>query len=241
MKVKILNILLSISIVSIVLVYGLTKYDLVEKGSATNSLDSIELPASEEVKEEENTYGSNAANGMVDVKSETESSDTEYIYYLTEDKIIQAIDEGKKDMSYFGEDFKLPLLTSTSNDSTFEYMDIFIATPYRFVAIYSSNQYVKYDKTASIDDVASFINYDFISFSAYLMSGTANMLDTELIQDGTVIESYKTDNNVNGDMKIIYFSVDAIDFREPAILKIFEKGNPANYSEYQISFEDYVK
>lgn len=144
-------------------------------------------------------------------------------------------------MGYFGEDFMLPLVTSTSNDSMFEYMDIFIDTPYRYVAIYSSNQYAKYDRTSTIEEVSSFINYDYLTFSAYLPNGSANLLATELTQEGEIIESYKTDNNEDGDIKSIYFSVDAIDFREPAILKIFEKNNPENYSEYKIAFEDYVK
>ncbi|MDT9721939.1 hypothetical protein QVE09_23810 [Paenibacillus sp. ClWae2A] len=120
-------------------------------------------------------------------------------------------------------------------------MDVFINTPYRLVTAHSYNQYIQHDKTASIDEVMSLINDDSISFTAYVLRGTASMLATELIQDGTVIESYKIDNNVKGDMKTIYFSVDAIGFREPAILKIFEKSNPSNYSEYQISFENYIK
>ncbi|WP_339285481.1 hypothetical protein [Paenibacillus sp. FSL R5-0486] len=120
-------------------------------------------------------------------------------------------------------------------------MDVFINTPYRLVTAHSYNQYIQYDKTASIDEVMSLINDDSISFTAYVLRGTASMLATELIQDGKVIESYKIDNNVKGDMKTIYFSVDAIDFREPAILKILEKSNPSNYSEYQISFENYIK
>ncbi|KAA8785036.1 hypothetical protein ABIE27_004240 [Paenibacillus sp. 4624] len=241
MKAKILFFVLFVSLGVSVALYVLTKYDLVEKGSASSNSDSLELPASEHVIEEENTYESNAANGMVDKKLEAESSNTEYIYYLTDDKIIEAINDGKKTNKAFRESFKLPLLSSTSKDSTFEYMDVFINTPYRLVTAHSYNQYMQYDKTASIDDVRSLINYDSISFTAYVLSGTARMLATELIQDGTVIESYKIDNNVKGDMKTSYFSVDAIDFREPAILKIYEKSNPSNYSEFQISFEDHVK
>ncbi|AIQ53442.1 hypothetical protein [Paenibacillus sp. FSL R7-0331] len=242
MKVKILFILLSVSLViNAVLFYGLTKYELVEKGSANRIVDSLELPASESVLEEENTYSSNAANGMVDMNLETESPDNGYIYYLTDDKIIQAIDEGAKDTAYYGEDFMLPIPLLINNDRMFENMGVFIETPYSNVALYSSNQYAKYNNRASIDDVMSLITYNYITFSAYVMEGTANMLDTELIQDGTVIKSYKTDNNAIGDVKTIRFSVDAIDFREPAVLRIFEKSNPANYTEFQISFEDYVK
>ncbi|MEK4075146.1 hypothetical protein BK124_25155 [Paenibacillus amylolyticus] len=241
MKAKILFFVLFVSLGVSVALYVLTKYDLVEKGSASSNSDSLELSASEHVIEEENTYGSNAANGMVDKKLETKSDDTGYIYYLTDDKIIEAINYGKKTNKEFRESFELPLLSSTSKDSTFEYMDVFINTPYRLVTAHSYNQYIQYDKTASIDEVMSLINDDSISFTAYVLRGTASMLATELIQDGTVIEAYKIDNNVKGDMKTIYFSVDAIDFREPAILKIFEKSNPSKYSEYQISFENYIK
>ncbi|GAB6990116.1 hypothetical protein JCM16418A_21660 [Paenibacillus pini] len=42
-------------------------------------------------------------------------------------------------------------------------------------------------------------------------------------------------------MKNVYYKVEDIDFREPATLKIFEKGDPEKFSEYKISFEDYVK
>ncbi|MBY0203686.1 MULTISPECIES: hypothetical protein [Paenibacillus] len=241
MKAKILYFLLLVSVGVSVSLYVLTNYDLVEKGSVSSNSDSLELPASEHVIEEENTYGSDATNEIVDKKPETEPADTEYIYYLTDDKIIEAINDGKETDEVFRESFKLPLLSSTSKDSTFEYMDVFINTPYRLVTAHSYNQYMLYDKTASIDDVMSLINYNSISFAAYVQRGTARMLATELIQDGTVIESYKINNTVKGDMKMIYFSVDAIDFREPAILKIFEKSNPSNYSEYQISFEDHVK
>ncbi|AIQ47938.1 hypothetical protein R70723_20045 [Paenibacillus sp. FSL R7-0273] len=144
-----------------------------------------------------------------------------HIYSLTDDKIIEAINDGKKDVGYFGENFMLPLITSTSNDSMFEYMDIFIDTPYRYVAIYSSNQYAKYDRRSTIKKVSSFINYDYLSLSAYLPSGSANLLATELTQEGEIIESYKNDNNEDRDIKSIYFSVDAIDFRELDILEIF--------------------
>lgn len=242
MKAKIIYFLLLVTVGVSVSLYVLTNYDLVEKGSASSTSDSLELPASEHVTEEENTYGSDAANEIVDKKLETESADSEYIYYLTDDKIIEAINDGKETDEVFRESFKLPLLSSTGkDDSTFEYMDVFINTPYRLVESHSYNQYMLYDKTASIDEVMSLINYNSISFTAYVQRGTARMLATELIQDGTVIESYKIDNTVKGDMKTIFFSVDAIDFREPATLKIFEKSNPSKYSEYQISFEDHIK
>lgn len=243
MKVKILFVLLSVSLViNIVLFYGLTKYELVEKGSTRISNDQLaDIPESEDIIKEENTYGSNVTNETVSKNVRAEQSGIGYIYSLTEDKIIEAINDGKKDVGYFGEDFMLPLVTSTSNDSMFEYMDIFIDTPYRYVAIYSSDQYARYDRTSSIEEVSKVINYDHLSLSAYLPNGSANLLATELTQEGEVIESYKTDNNEDGDIKSIYFSVDVIDFREPAILKIFEKNNPENYSEYKISFEDYVK
>ncbi|MNB99773.1 hypothetical protein D3C75_470720 [compost metagenome] len=251
MKVKILFVLLSVSLViNVILFYGLTKYDLVEKGSARTSIDQsasldsanpLGIPQREDTIEEENTYGSNTTSETVSGNLQAEQSGFGYIYSLTDDKILEAINDGKKNTGYFGEDFMLPLLTSTSNDSMFEYMDIFIDTPYRYVAIYSSNQYAKYDRTSSIEEVLKFISYDHLSLSAYLPKGSANLLATELTQEGEVIESYKTDNNEDGDIKSIYFSLDAIDFREPAILKIFEKNAPENYSEYKISFEDYVK
>lgn len=239
MKVKILFVLLTISLaVNAVIFYGLSKYDLVEKGSTISSIDKstpMDIPntslAADSLELTENTNDN----------FETAKSGDGYIYSLTDDKIRMAINEGKEDGAYFGEDFKLPLVSSTSKDSTFEYMDIFINTPYRYVAIYSSNQYAKYDKTSSLEEVSSFINYDHISFTAYVMRGWAKMLAIELEQEGKIIESYKTENNENGDIKSINFSVNDIDFREPASLKIFEKSNPEKYAEYKIFFEDYVK
>lgn len=229
MKVKILFVLLTISLaINVVIFYGLSKYDLVEKGSTQLPKTSM---AADSLKLTEN---------KVDIEAKVKSG-YGYIYSLTDDQIMKAINEGEKDSAYFGEDFKLPLLSSTSNDSTFEYMGVFIDTPYRYVAIYSSDQYENYDRTSSIEEVYKFINYDHISFSAYLMSGWAKMLAIELKQDGEIIESYKTENNEDGDIKSVYFSVKDIDFREPASLKIFEKSNPEKYSEYKISFEDYVK
>lgn len=229
MKVKILFVLLTISLaINAVIFYGLSKYDLVEKGS-------IQLPkismAADSLKLTEN---------KVDIEAKVKSG-YGYIYSLTDDQIMKAINEGKKDGAYFGEDFKLPLLSSTSNDSTFEYRDVFINTPYRFVAIHSSNQYAKYDRTSSIEEVWKFISYDHISFSAYVTRGWAKMLAIEMIQEGRIIQPYKTENNANGDMKSVSFSVNDIDFREPASLKIFEKSNPEKYAEYKIAFEDYVK
>ncbi|WP_342422143.1 hypothetical protein [Paenibacillus sp. FSL E2-0178] len=229
MKVKILFVLLTISLaINAVIFYGLTKYDLVEKGSTQLPKTSM---AADSLKLIEN---------KVDIEEKVKSG-YGYIYSLTDDQIMKAINEGKKDGAYFGEDFKLPLLSSTSNDSTFEYRDVFINTPYRFVAIHSSNQYAKYDRTSSIEEVWKFISYDHISFSAYVMRGWAKMLAIEMIQEGRIIQPYKTENNANGDMKSVSFSVNDIDFREPASLKIFEKSNPEKYAEYKIAFEDYVK
>ncbi|MEK3670724.1 hypothetical protein [Paenibacillus sp. FSL R10-2771] len=229
MKVKILFILLTVSLaINAVIFYGLTKYDLVEKGSTQLPKTSM---AADSLKLTEN---------KVDIEEKVKSG-YGYIYSLTDDQIMKAINEGKKDGAYFGEDFKLPLLSSTSNDSTFEYRDVFINTPYRFVAIHSSNQYAKYDRTSSIEEVWKFISYDHISFSAYVMRGWAKMLAIEMIQEGRIIQPYKTENNANGDMKSVNFSVNDIDFREPASLKIFEKSNPEKYAEYKIAFEDYVK
>lgn len=239
MKVKILFVLLTISLaINAVIFYGLSKYDLVEKGSTISSIDKstpMDIPntslAADSLKLTEN---------KVDIEAKVKSG-YGYIYSLTDDQIMKAINEGKKDGAYFGEDFKLPLLSSTSNDSTFEYRDVFINTPYRFVAIHSSNQYTKYDRTSSIEEVWKFISYDHISFSAYVMRGWAKMLAIEMIQEGRIIQPYKTENNANGDMKSVNFSVNDIDFREPASLKIFEKSNPEKYAEYKIAFEDYVK
>ncbi|AIQ59287.1 hypothetical protein [Paenibacillus borealis] len=229
MKVKILFVLLTISLaINAVIFYGLSKYDLVEKGSTQLPNTSL---AADSLKLTEN---------KVDIEAKVKSG-YGYIYSLTDDQIMKAINEGKKDGAYFGEDFKLPLLSSTSNDSTFEYRDVFINTPYRFVAIHSSNQYTKYDRTSSIEEVWKFISYDHISFSAYVMRGWAKMLAIEMIQEGRIIQPYKTENNANGDMKSVNFSVNDIDFREPASLKIFEKSNPEKYAEYKIAFEDYVK
>lgn len=229
MKVKILFVLLTISLaINAVIFYGLSKYDLVEKGSTQLPKTSM---AADSLKLTEN---------KVDIEAKVKSG-YGYIYSLTDDQIMKAINEGEKDSAYFGEDFKLPLLSSTSNDSTFEYMDIFINTPFRYVAIYSSNQYAKYDKTSSIEEVYKFISYDNISFSAYVMDGWAKLLAMELKQEGEIIQPYKTENNENGDIKSINFYVNDIDFREPAYLKIYEKSNPEKYAEYKIAFEDYVK
>lgn len=245
MKVKILFILLSVSLaLNVVIFYGLSKYDLVEKGSTISSINksastSIDVPNTSLPK----TSMTEDSLTLLDkdVIEAKIKSGYGYIYSLTDDQIMKAINEGKKDGAYFGEDFKIPLLSSTSNDSTFEYRDVFINTPYRYVAIHSSNQYAKYDRTSSIEEVWRFISYDHISFSAYVTRGWAKMLAIEMIQVGRIIQPYKTENNANGDMKSVNFSVNNIDFREPASLKIFEKSNPEKYAEYKISFQDYVK
>lgn len=154
---------------------------------------------------------------------------------------MKAINEGKRDPAYIGEDFKLPVSSSANSDSAFDYMGVFIDTPYRYVAIYSSDLYENYGRTSSINEVYKFIGYDHISFSAYLFDGWAQRLAMELKQEGELIQPYKTDNNENGDIKSIYFDVNDIDFREPAYLRIYEKNNPEKYAEYKIAFEDYVK
>ncbi|WP_341347865.1 hypothetical protein [Paenibacillus sp. FSL H3-0469] len=247
MKVKILFILLTVSLtVNVVIFYGLSKFDLVEKGSTISSTTkSASVSTSIDIPNTSIPKTSRTEDSLTiidkDIIEAKVKSGYGYIYSLTDDQIMKAINEGKQDGAYFGEDFKLPLLSSTSNDSTFEYMDIFINTPYRYVAIHSSNQYAKYDRTSSIEEVWRFISYDHISFSAYVMRGWAKMLAIELEQEGRIIEPYKTDNNEDGKMKSVNFSVNDIDFREPATLRIFEKSNPEKYAEYKIVFEDYVK
>ncbi|MGG3281120.1 hypothetical protein [Paenibacillus solani] len=82
----------------------------------------------------------------------------------------------------------LPLAerATTGHESVLECRDIFIDTTYRFAAIYSSDKYKTHDKTASLEEIKSFISYDHISFSAYLDRGWANMLAVELIQEGKI-------------------------------------------------------
>lgn len=98
MKVKILFVLLSVSLViNIVLFYGLTKYELVEKGSTRISDNQLaEIPESEDIIEEENTYGSNITNETAGKNVQAEQSGFGYIYSLTDDKILEAINDGKK-------------------------------------------------------------------------------------------------------------------------------------------------
>ncbi|WP_238653852.1 hypothetical protein [Paenibacillus piscarius] len=255
MKVKILFILLTVSLtVNAVIFYGLSKYDLVEKGSVSSSINksasnSIDIPEtsrtgiSRNVTSRTNTSMAEDSLTIIDkdIIAATVKAGYDYIYSLTDDQIMKAINEGKRDPGYIGEEFKLPVLSSANSDSAFDYMGVFIDTPYRYVAIYSSDLYENYGRTSSINEVYKFIGYDHISFSAYLFDGYAQRLAMELKQEGEIIQPYKTEDNEKGDIKSIHFDVNDIDFREPAYLKIYEKSNPAKYAEYKIAFEDYVK
>ncbi|ETT33949.1 hypothetical protein C162_30420 [Paenibacillus sp. FSL R7-269] len=250
MKVKILFILLTVSLtVNVVIFYGLSKFDLVEKGSTISSITksastSIDIPnTSKTGTGRTNTSRTEDSLTIIDkdiIEAKVKSG-YGYIYSLTDDQITKAINEGKQDPAYIGEDFKLPVLSSTSKDRAFEYMGVFIDTPYRYVAIYSSDLYENYGRTSSINEVYKFIGYDHISFSAYVLDGWAQKIAMEFKQEGEIIQPYKTENNENGTNKSIKFSVNDIDFREPAYLKIYEKSNPEKYAEYKIAFEDYVK
>ncbi|OMF89482.1 hypothetical protein [Paenibacillus sp. FSL R7-0337] len=250
MKVKILFILLTVSLtVNVVIFYGLSKFDLVEKGSTISSINksastSIDMPNTSSTGiSRTNTSRKEDSLTIIDqdIIAATVKSGYGYIYSLTNDQIMKAINEGKRDPGYIGEDFKLPVFSSANRDSAFEYMGVFIDTPYRYVAIYSSDLYENYGRTSSINEVYKFIGYDHISFSAYLFDGWAQRLAMELKQEGEIIQPYKTEDNENGDIKSINFDVNDIDFREPAYLKIYEKSNPAKYAEYKIAFENYVK
>lgn len=84
MKVKILFVLLTISLaINAVIFYGLTKYDLVEKGSTQLPKTSM---AADPLKLIEN---------KVDIEEKVKSG-YGYIYSLTDDQIMKAINEGKK-------------------------------------------------------------------------------------------------------------------------------------------------
>lgn len=256
MKVKILFILLTVSLtINVVIFYGLSKFDLVERGSVISSINksasnSIDIPEtsrtgiSRNITSRTNTSVTEDSLAPLidkDVIAATVKSGYGYIYSLTDDQIMKAINEGKRDPAYIGEDFKLPVLSSANSDSAFDYMGVFIDTPYRYVAIYSSDLYENYGRTSSINEVYKFIGYDHISFSAYLFDGWAQRLAMELKQEGEIIPPYKTEDNENGDIKSINFDVNDIDFREPAYLKLYEKSNPAKYAEYKIAFDKYVK
>lgn len=237
MKVKILFILLTVSLtVNVVIFYGLSKFDLVEKGSTISSINksastSIDMPNTSSTGiSRTNTSRKEDSLTIIDqdIIAATVKSGYGYIYSLTNDQIMKAINEGKRDPGYIGEDFKLPVFSSANRDSAFEYMGVFIDTPYRYVAIYSSDLYENYGRTSSINEVYKFIGYDHISFSAYLFDGWAQRLAMELKQEGEIIQPYKTEDNENGDIKSINFDVNDIDFREPAYLKIYEKVIPQN-------------
>lgn len=231
--------------------YGLTKYDFVEKGSINSGeqLTSGDVPKeivedanilseSENVSTDNNNISEASDKAVVGENESTNTGDG-YIYYLTNEKIDQAIIEGKT--SNFRDDFNLPLLTNTSSGSEFEYMDLFITTPYNLVEILSSNEYRKDDRTITREEAKKIIDYDYISFTAYVLDGWANMFAIELTQDNDIIKAYRIINNTDGDIKSAYFYVKDIDFREPATLKIFDKDYPEKYSEYNIVFKNYVK
>lgn len=180
-------------------------------------------PSTEATQTEETTISSNPSS---------------YMYYVTDDKIRAAIDEGKNMQQ--GHFFELPQ-TYSNLGSIGEYMNAFIDTPYSIISTVAQNRYISEDRVIGVDEAATFIDYNKLTFSFYISDGWARLLGVQLSQNGQEIGSVKTYNSTDGGLKVSYFSVKDIDFSQPATIKVFDKSKPNEYAEYAVQFSKYKK
>lgn len=171
-----------------------------------------------------------------------------YIYYLTDQKIKEAIKLGEKDTtdtsSYIQDKnaFDIPLKHSSLDVPITAKID----TPYSDVSVHAWNEMSQFHEHLSLEKAKEDIEYDRISFTFFKDEDDPHINfsfdhDVHLEQNGKIILPFDELHSKFGTWKSVYFRVAAIDFSKPVKLKVINKKDNKKYAEFNVDFARYVK
>ncbi|UCZ52402.1 hypothetical protein LGQ02_16380 [Bacillus shivajii] len=160
----------------------------------------------------------------------------DYYYYLTDEQVNEAIEQGKESLTTL-EGYQLPKL-----DSTIESQDIafvYINTPYLKTKLLARDTYDQYGRTMRPQEVKLELMDKFLSFSSRFQGNKGYIYEIEMVQDGEMIDPVEVTVSGNGTLKTVYFEVDEISFTKNAQLMISDRLDDSKYESYEIDFTQY--
>lgn len=169
-------------------------------------------------------------------KSSSNHSSQSSMYDMTSEQIQNAISFGKG--PNYMSSFSIPAQVNTFY---FDYYDNpIIKTPYLNVAQLANVEYYENDRTITEEEARTVIDYEKLSFLVYFKGEFSKLFAVELFQNN-IIEPVSTENASNLTYKLVTYSTPDIDFTQPAVLRVFLKDDPEQYSDHMVDFSAYVQ
>lgn len=196
------------------------------------NIQATPMPSPEAVSAEE----MDNTNKDTSSKSSSNHSSQSSMYNMTSEQIQDGISFGKG--PNYMSSFSIPAQVNTFY---FDYYDNpIIKTPYLNVAQLANVEYYENDRTITEEEARSVIDYEKLSFLVYFKGEFSKLFAVELSQNN-IIEPVSTENASNSTYKLVTYSTSNIDFTQPAVLRVFLKDDPEQYSDHMVDFSAYIK
>ncbi len=209
-----------------------------------NKVENSTKSSQQDIKIDNTNKIDGTKSAQKDTKVETGTATTDsYIYFIDDNKIKEALLEGKQCLLDCDKNFTLPLISSAKNDINYP-LEAIIATPYEVVQGYSGLLFYEIDEIPSLNNAKALVSFKSLGFRVPMSRKySAKDHTVYLEQDNKKIEAIHTDNSVTGtdrSLKQVSFDVKSIDFTKKANLIVENKNNNTSFV-YSVDFKKYIQ